>query len=275
VGEFSITVIIAAHKKYRMPTDGMYLPVHVGASGKASIEASGRIYQRDDEGENISDLNPYFCELTGLYWAWRNLKTDYIGLTHYRRHFSLRPHDEDKWNAVIKQSEIEKDLGRVKVFVPKKRWYYIETLYSHYAHTHYASQLDETKKIIETRYPEYVESFDKAVKQRWGYMFNMMILEKGLFNDYCSWLFDILFELRSRIGKETEESLDKFQGRFYGRISEIIFNVWLLEQVKTGKIRDTEIKEIPLIHMEDINWWKKGRAFLKAKFIGEKYSGSF
>ena len=270
-----ITIIIAAHKKYQMPTDEMYLPVHVGAAGKDSIEDNGRIYQRDDEGENISDLNPYFCELTGLYWAWKNLKADYIGLAHYRRHFSLHPHAKDKWSAVLKRAEIEQDIEKVRVFVPKKRWYYIETLYSHYAHTHYVSQLDETRKIIFERYPEYVDSFDKAVKQRWGYMFNMMIMERGLFIDYCSWLFDILFELRNRIGNEAEKNLDKFQGRFYGRISEIIFNVWLLEQGRSGKVKAGQIREIPLIHMEDINWWKKGGAFLKAKFRGKKYSGSF
>ena len=270
-----VTIIIAAHKRYQMPTDAMYLPIHVGAAGKESIEDNGIIYRRDDEGENISALNPYFCELTGLYWAWKNISSDYIGLAHYRRHFSCNPHSKDKWDAVLKKSEIENDLGTVKVFVPKKRHYWIETLYSHYAHTHYASQLDETRRIIEERYPEYVNSFDKAVKRRWGYMFNMMIMERGAFDAYCSWLFDILFELRTRIGKEAEESLDKFQGRFYGRISEIIFNVWLDEQLRDGKIKRAEIKEIPFIHMEEINWWKKGGAFLKAKFKGEKYSESF
>ena len=117
-----------------------------------------------------------------------------------------------------------------------------------------------------------MNSFDNAVKQRWGYMFNMMIMERGLFNDYCSWLFDILFELKKRLG---EDGLTPFHSRYYGRISEIIFNVWLLEQQKTGKIKSSEIKEIPLIHMEKINWWKKGGAFLKAKYMGKKYSESF
>lgn len=263
-----VKVIIAAHKKYRMPEDEMYIPVHVGAAGKASIEN----YQRDDDGENISELNPYFCELTGLYWAWKNLKADYIGLAHYRRHFSLHPHSKDKWSAVLKKAEIKKDLDKVKVFTPSKRWYVIETLYSHYAHTHYASQLDETRKIVEEKFPDYLDSFDMAVKQRWGYMFNMMIMEREMFNEYCSWLFDILFELKARLG---EDNLTPFHSRYYGRISEIIFNVWLLEQQRAGKIKPSEIKEIPLIHMEKINWWKKGGAFLKAKFIGKKYSGSF
>ncbi len=266
-----VKVIVATHKNYKMPVDEMYLPVQVGAAGKAGIGE----YQRDDEGENISELNPYFCELTGLYWGWKNITADYIGLAHYRRHFTLHPQEKDKWKAVLRKSEIRDKLGQIKAFVPSKRRYYIETLYSHYAHTHYAYQLDETRKVIKEKYPEYINSFDKVMKQRWGYMFNMMIMERTLFDNYCSWLFDILFELRARIGKETEEGLDKYQGRFYGRISEIIFNVWLLEQQKTGSIGSLEVKEVPLVHMEDINWWEKGGAFLKAKFKGEKYSGSF
>ena len=144
-----VTVIIAAHKKYPMPADPMYLPVHVGVAGKDGIEG----YQRDDEGENISNLNAYFSELTGLYWAWKNLDSDYIGLAHYRRHFSLHPLAKDKWGAILKRKQIKRDLGKVKVFTPSKRWYFIETLYSHYSHTHYASQLDETRKIISERYP--------------------------------------------------------------------------------------------------------------------------
>ena len=55
-------VIIATHKKYKMPNDEMYVPVQVGREGKEDLG-----YQPDNEGENISSKNPYFCELTGLY----------------------------------------------------------------------------------------------------------------------------------------------------------------------------------------------------------------
>ncbi len=263
----SVRVIIATHKKYQMPTDSMYLPVQVGAAGKESIG-----FQRDDEGENISELNPYFCELTGLYWAWKNCAADYLGLVHYRRHFSFHPHSRDIWNVVLRRSEIEEDLGKIRVFVPKKRRYYIETLYSHYGHTHYILQLNETRRIMEERCPEYIESFDRAANRRWGYMFNMMIMERTLCDQYCTWLFDILFELRSRLG---EDGLTAFHSRYYGRISEIIFNVWLEKKVEDGTIKREEMKEIPLIHMEKVNWWKKGTAFLKAKYAGKKYEGSF
>lgn len=268
MGLEDVKVIIASHKKYQMPTDTMYFPIQVGAAGK---ESNG--YQRDDEGENISELNPFFCELTAVYWAWKNLdNVAYIGFVHYRRHFSMHPHTKDIWNAVLKKKEIDDDLGRIKVFVPCKRRYWIETLYSHYAHTHYIYQLDETRNIIGQKFPEYIESFDKIVKQRWGYMFNMMIMERKLFNSYCTWLFDILFELRKRLG---EEGLTTFHSRYYGRISEIIFNVWLDKKLETKEIKKNQIKEIPFIYMEKINWWTKGTAFLKAKFIGKKYEKSF
>ena len=93
-----IRIIIAAHKPYWMPEDPVYLPVQVGAAGKPSIRAAGSLgaggssasgadFARDDEGDNISSRNAGYCELTGLYWAWRNLKADAVGLAHYRRHF--------------------------------------------------------------------------------------------------------------------------------------------------------------------------------------------
>ncbi len=272
--DYSVKIIIAAHKKYRMPKDDMYLPLHVGAEGKKDAQGNDLDlgYVKDNTGKNISELNPSFCELTGLYWVWNNLDDDYIGLAHYRRHFSLKKKGKDPFDSVLTYNELQPYLGIVRVFTPNKRKYYIESLYSHYEHTHYSNHLDETRKIISEKYPQYVDSYDQVIKHTYGYMFNMMIMDKKLLDDYCSWLFDILVELGKRIDMP---ELTAFQGRFYGRISEIVFNVWLDYQVKSGEIKQSEIKEISCIHMEKINWWKKGTAFLKAKFFRKRYEGSF
>lgn len=269
---YSVKIIIASHKKYQMPSDDMYIPIHVGAEGKKDSDGNALNlgYIKDNTGDNISILNSSFCELTGLYWAWKNIDADYIGLVHYRRHFSMK--GKSGFDNVLSYMELEPYLGKIKIFVPNKRKYYIESLYSHYAHTHYAVHLDETRKIIADKHPEYLNSYDKVIKRTYGYMFNMMIMDKKFLNDYCSWLFDILFELQKKM--DTQE-LSSFQGRFYGRVSEIIFNVWINEKLQSGEIKKEEIKEIPCIHMEKINWWKKGTSFLKAKFFGKKYEGSF
>lgn len=268
-----ITVIIAAHKKYWMPEDPMYLPLHVGAEGKTDEKGNPLDlgYCKDNSGENISTLNPSFCELTGLYWAWKNLDSEYIGLSHYRRHFSIKK-KKTLQDSVLTQNEIQPYLGTIKLFVPKKRKYYIESLYSHYAHTHYSSQLDYTREIISKDYPEYLKSYDKIVKHTYGYMFNMLIARKELLNDYCEWLFDILFKLQDMPNKP---ELSAYQERYFGRVSEIIFNVWLDYQIESGRIGKKELMEIPCIHMEKINWWKKGKAFLNAKLFHKKYEGSF
>lgn len=263
----NIKIIVATHKQYQMPTDEIYMPIHVGAEGKEPIGYTG-----DNTGENISLKNPYYCELTGLYWAWKNLDADYIGLAHYRRHFKGKQKSKDKFANVLTRREVEAILQEYNIIVPQKRRYYIETLYSHYGHTHYAEHLDKVLDIIEKRYPEYRDSCEKVYKQTYGYMFNMMIMKREYLDDYCNWLFNILQELEEDVDAE---SLSDFQKRLYGRVSEILFNVWMDYQIKSGAIKKEEIKEVSCMHMEKINWWKKGRSFLYAKIFRKRYEGSF
>ena len=73
-----IKICVATHKKYWMPEDEVYLPLHVGRAGKENLG-----YMGDNTGDNISYKNANYCELTGLYWAWNNLDCEYFGLCHY------------------------------------------------------------------------------------------------------------------------------------------------------------------------------------------------
>ena len=255
-----VKIIIATHKKYEMPNDNMYLPLHVGAEGKDNLG-----YTKDNTGDNISKKNPYFCELTGLYWAWKNLDADYIGLAHYRRHFCLKKKSKNKFENVLNSEEANELLKKNDVILPKKREYYIENLYSHYDHTMYVEPLDETGKIIAEKYPEYSKYFDKLHTKTSAHMFNMFIMKKEIFDDYCNWLFDILFELEKRIDNT---KYDNFHARFYGRISELLLDVYLEKN-------NISYKEIGFIYMEKINMVAKVKGFLKAKFLGEKYGKSF
>lgn len=263
-----VKIIIATHKNYEMPTGHSYLPVHVGAEGKFSIG-----YQSDNIGDNISKKNSAFCELTGLYWAWKNLDVEYLGLVHYRRHFTTKSiifrNKSSAMECILNDEEINQLICKYDIIVPKKQNYVIETLYSHYAHTHYKEHLDITRNIISKMYPEYLKDYDVVMKQRKGHMFNMFIMKKQYIDEYCHWLFDILFELEKRIGRQ---ELSAFQGRFYGRVSEIIFNCWLRNTVRNN---DVKIKSIPYFYLEKIDWNKKIKSFLVAKFMHKKYEGSF
>ena len=168
-----ITIIVATHKKYKMPSDKMFLPLHVGAEGKGDLG-----YTKDNIGDNISEKNPKFCELTGLYWAWRNLNSEYIGLAHYRRHFSLKRKSKDKFNNILTFVEASKLLEDCEVILPKKRNYVIENLYDHYKHTMYIEPLDEVEKIIAEKYQEYSIYFEKLY---------FMIIVNGYLIYFLNW----------------------------------------------------------------------------------------
>jgi len=259
-----VKVIVATHKKYLMPDDELYLPVHVGAEGKSSLG-----YQKDNEGDNIALKNPCFCELTGLYWAWKNLKVDYIGLCHYRRYFTLSKkyykNEKEKFEHVLTKKEVEPLLENNDIILPKKRHYYIETLYSHYKHTMHIETLELAGDILKEMYPKYTLEFEKLKKRTSGHMFNMFIMKKEIFDDYCKWLFDILFELEKRIDYT---KYDSFHARFFGRVSERLLDVYI-------RTNNLTYKEVRLMDMQNINWIKKGFSFLKAKFFGKKYDKSF
>ncbi len=273
-----IWVVIATHKLYPMPKDKMYIPLHVGAEGKFDDEGMPLDFgfQKDNTGENISDKNAQFCELTGLYWAWKNLDSEYLGLVHYRRHFQGSRYSivKEKTDRVLNYKEIRPLLSKYKVFVPKKRHYYIETLEQHYAHNHRIEELNTARDIMFEKYPEYKEAYDIAIHRTWGYMFNMMIMQHDLMDEYCTWIFDILFELEKRL-EDDSDTLTDFENRFPGRVSERLFNVWLTYQIHEGRIKEEEIKEIPFMYTEKINLLNKGMTFLKAKFIGKKPEKSF
>ena len=261
----NIKIIVATHKEFIMPQDkDLYLSLHVGCEGKKDLGLQG-----DNTGDNISVLNPYYCELTGLYWAWKNLECDYLGLVHYRRYFTKKAgvyNDSINIDAVIlDKDDIEKMLEVSNVIVPKKRKYYIETLYSHYVHTLDGSHLDLARKMIEEKNPEYLASFDKVMMQRSGYMFNMFIMKKELADDYFTWLFPILDSMYECMDLS---GLTPFEARLFGRVSELLLNVWLAKNNLTPT-------EAHFMYMEKVNLFKKGLSFLQAKFLGKKYGKSF
>lgn len=250
----NIKIIVATHKTYRMPDDMMYLPVQVGAEEKESLG-----YVRDNEGENISKKNPNYCELTGLYWAWKNLDAEYLGLAHYRRHYTVAKHG-NKWNRILTQAQLEPLLADHDIILPPKRNYFIETTYTQYVHAHHAADLDLTREILVEKYPMYVKYFDNCMKSTKGHKFNMFIMKREYADQYCEWLFDILFELEKRLDISAYSQND---ARVFGFVSERLLDVWL-------DANHRGYKEIPVMFMEKQNWIVKGTAFLKRKIIREK-----
>ena len=118
---------------------------------------------------------------------------------------------------------------------------------------------------LEEKYPEYSKEFENLKHTSKLHAFNMFIMKKEYFNEYCTWLFDILFELEKRIDVS---KYDSFHARFFGRVSERLLDVWI-------KTKGYKYEEVKVIDMQNINWFKKGFSFLIAKFTNKRYEKSF
>lgn len=220
--------------------DDVYMPIHVGkANSKFDLGIQG-----DDTGDNISNENPHFCELTGLYWVWKNMKpVDYIGLCHYRRYFNFHDKGTAFSDCTIVSS---KDMGQLNLQIPDmdelfskydavvaKPRLYPYTLEVDYSHCHNSEDFRVLSSIVKEMYPEYGGAFDDVfLRNNKLSHYNMMIMRWSDFNKYCTWLFDILFEAKKRINIENYSPV---QGRIWGYMSERLLSVWLLHNTKRVK----------------------------------------
>ena len=238
-----IKIIVATHKNYQMPEEPLYLPVQAGAACHERLPYTG-----DDGGDSISGKNDIYCELTALYWAWKNLPADAIGLCHYRRYFR-----EPGEKQILTEKTLQKLLQKTPVILPNKRNYFIETGESQFVHAHGAENLEVLKQVLAEKAPAYLDAFSGSMSRTAGHRFNMMIMRREELEAYCSWLFDILFE--------TERKMGTVPSRMMGFLSERLVDAW----IETERI---SYRELPVFQTEKTNWVKKGGAFLLRKVRG-------
>lgn len=237
----------------------MHLPV---MAGTALAKAVPEGYLRDDTGDNISDRNKNYCELTALFWAWKNMDTvevlkdaSSIGLCHYRRYFAMPGMGR---KSILSQRFADSLMSRCSAAFPRARNYVIESNYSHYAHAHHAQDLDLTREIISEKYPEYLDAFDRRMKMTRGHRFNMFIMRRDILDRYCQWLFDILFDLETKLDISCYSERDQ---RVYGFVSERLLDVWL-------DANHVEYIELPYLMTEKENLMLKAFGVLRRKITG-------
>lgn len=209
----NIQIFAMTHKTFTPPPDSMYVPMQVGRACHSPLG-----YLGDDTLDSISNLNAYYSELTGVYWLWKNYHAaDIIGICHYRRYLIA----ED--GHLYQETDIRELLSKYDIIVTKKlelRMPY----YDGFASTHDEKDLIETERVVSEKYPDYAPLFHKMVHEKETYFANMMICSKKLYDDYCTWLFDILFEVQRRIDTT---GYDNYRKRVYGFLSEFLLTVWI------------------------------------------------
>lgn len=209
----NVKIYTMTHKKFYEPKEEIYVPLHVG---RAIAEELG--YQGDDTGESISAQNPFYGELTGVYWVWKNVvDADIIGICHYRRFFL------NEKRQLLTQQEYEALLGEYDVIVSNSVT--VEGCYrDYYAEAHNVEDLLMVGEVIREKYPDYAPYFEAALSGNTYYYGNLMVTTRELFFKYAGWLFDILFEVEKRIDVT---DYDLYNRRVFGFLSEQLVKVWV------------------------------------------------
>lgn len=287
----NVKILVSYHKPGTLLKGHVFLPIHVGRALDGELTKDGALDDEnkkwlykycigDDTGINISNKNRSYCELTALYWAWKNIDSigdiDAIGFFHYRRHlcfdlenkdipdrFGCIPIDEitDQYqnNFHINDSSIEEiahkyDIVTVEGWSVKKVG--SSSLYDHYCKSSkylYGKDYDLTISVLRDLYPEYGEWMDKYNKEYVGYFTNIFIMKIPVFKEYMEWLFSIL----SAVERKIDTRLYNVQAmRVFGYLSEWLFGIWYTYQRDVKCRKSIELK----------------RTFIKntdLKFIGE------
>ncbi len=223
----NVKILVAHHKNGLVIKNDVYLPIHVGKS-LSKIELG---IQGDNCGDNISKLNPLYCEMTAAYWGWKNIESDYIGLCHYRRYFTFEPMPFKNWlkekyifykkktvgklldpgchysfqeQTIVRDTNILRDMAfsfsnDLKILLEEKEVDlvvprpYIET--SQNVEQHFRDLKDHIlnlKDIVSNFYPDFYPFLNKALMTHKLYAANMFIMKWEIYDEYCKLVFDIL-----------------------------------------------------------------------------------
>jgi len=240
-----------------------YAPVFCGKfEGKEKL-----IGLKDDTGNEISAKNPYYSELTGIYWVWKNTDQEITGICHYRRYFTQLKEPWYLWlkyaiqhpfkvrwapNPLIYTSNVSKYalsiltareaealLGTHQIILPSARIFRY-SLGTHYAKYHDKRDLDLIAGILAERYPDYLPTWSRVLQGNRLYANNMFVLRKGLYEEFMAWWFDLLFAF------EQASELSRYEGyqqRIIGFVAERLLTLWVTHQ-------NLSIKELPLIYFK-------------------------
>lgn len=216
-------ILVVSHKDFDTGILPRFYQVIKVSNCLSDEEAIAKGFLVDSKGDNISSKNPFYCELTALYWAWKNLKDlDYIGITHYRRYFvSYSLKRESIKDSILTCDEIENILRKYKIILPfriKK-----VPLEESETHVNEVSPFPIIRQILNEHYRQYLTSFDRIIKGNSMCFQNLMVTSKTYFDQYSEWLFFLLEQFDNECKKRGIERIPRWDGF----ISEYLLNVWV------------------------------------------------
>ena len=269
-----IQIAVAYHKNSELVKNDCLLPIQVGkACSDIDLDMQG-----DDTGDNISSKNFGYAELTAIYWLWKNSKADIKGLFHYRRFLDLNVASEhwnediyeyplsDKFSSStflsqlnVSEENIKTLLNKYHILTRRKEDLHSWSNYSvreHYAAEHHGEHFEKALEIIKQDYPEYYASAEKLANGHTSYFTNVFIMKKEEFNEYCSWMFDILFKIEPTLNLYDKTlAPNTKKARWAGFLGERLTAIYIQKQIDDGQ-KVGEFPAVILTPNNDQKWYE-------------------
>lgn len=287
-----VKIFLSYHKDTPLYKSEFFQPIQVGKSlSNVDLGILG-----DDVGENISSLNPYYCELTAYYYVLKNYidncDEEYIGFGHYRRLIDLTNISEVSIPAIyglnysnskkVFESFSDYDLYECcksfDIILPCKAYMYNDTvnpilrttepslnMYEQFKAEHKNDLLDSLKKIILENYPDYINAVDVCYSSNMAHFYNIYVMKKSILKEFLDWEFNVLDLLGKSIGGWQQDCYR----RMAGFVGERLINIWL----EAHKDRNYKLGYVP-IYMIDFESEYIERAntfdFIKRYDLGQR-----
>lgn len=209
-----LKIFVACHKPSDVRSDDVYIPIHVGRVISKYKEKMADMIG-DGTGDNISERNPYYSEMTALYWGWKNVHdVEYVGFCHYRRYFgeTITMNNIDSFFA-----DGTDVILAGPVFRLHNRWNWLKTFVC-------SEDLAIMQMVVKKLYPDYYATLSRYANDYIDYPLNMLLCRKTLFDQYAEWIFSILFECE----KYVKLSSYSRARRLYGYLSEFLLPVFFI-----------------------------------------------
>jgi hypothetical protein len=213
----SVRIFVAAHMKFSPPKDTVYQPFHVGRATGGDLGFLG-----DDTGDNISALNKYYGELTGLYWIWKNYPTTaYVGLCHCRGYFI----NGESREPLTKEGYVRL-LMEYDVIISLPTHSKTESYYQMYQRLHNIRDLLAVEETIRKLYPEYLPYYQEIIHGKDVLGGSFLVAQKSTLDAYCEWLFAVCKEVSPEIRPDAYD-YDSCHRGIYGFMSGQLLLVWI------------------------------------------------
>ncbi|WP_432633776.1 DUF4422 domain-containing protein [Brachyspira sp.] len=286
-----LKILVAYHKKTTLFKNDIFIPIHLGRTLKEKETKDGKVLREeynwlienmigDDTGDNISDKNREYCELTGIYWAWKNYyklgNPDYIGFMHYRRLLVFNEYEYDKYEQTkinkayrdifdnfnndnlldkygLNLETINKYIQKYDLILPLQAELKIANTNSSredYAKNIEGVNVEDYDKMVEyicKNYPEYKDYILEQRDSSRRYFYQMFIIKKNLFLDYCDFLFSVL----DKLDKVIDTSNYSINGkRTLAYLGEALFDLYMRKLTNEANIKYKELGIVKIV--EDI-----------------------